>query len=317
MKVVMEPHEASARHIVFGAEEARERFLTPDAIGAVQYEAGSISAYRFTTGVLKLALEKGLNLQTTTPATKIRYRAEVSSNEGRWVIDTPRGGISTEQVVLATNGYSASLWPQVQGVIVPMRGQITAQRPGESMPSSGLGKTYSFIHGDGYDYMVPQPAGSRYPNDLVVGGGLRYAANEGLYEYGETDDTVHNKDISEYLTDSLVDFFGVNWGRDDLDGRIRKEWTGIMGYSPDGHPLVGEMPGQRGLYISAAFNGNGMTLCLLCAKALKDMMLGHDKRELDSWFPKPYRVSQDRLQMRYAGKPKLVQGEALEVRANT
>ena len=35
------------------------------------------------------------------------------------------------------------------------------------------------------------------------------------------------------------------------------EWTGIMGYTFDSQPIVGEDPDREGLWICAGFNGHG------------------------------------------------------------
>lgn len=36
-----------------------------------------------------------------------------------------------------------------------------------------------------------------------------------------------------------------------------KEWTGIMGFSRDGSPWVGNVPTMPGVWISAGFSGHG------------------------------------------------------------
>jgi glycine/D-amino acid oxidase-like deaminating enzyme len=35
------------------------------------------------------------------------------------------------------------------------------------------------------------------------------------------------------------------------------EWTGIMGYTKDRQPIIGQAPGQDGLWFCAGFNGHG------------------------------------------------------------
>ncbi|KAI9749839.1 MAG: hypothetical protein M4579_006716 [Chaenotheca gracillima] len=290
----------------YDAEQARTKFLTPAARGAVVYEAGSISAYAFVIGVLRKAMEMGLEIHEETPALGIRPL--VSAEGIGWLVETPRGKIGTESLILATNGYTPHLYPELRGFIVPMRGQVTAQRPGAGLPQSGLEMTYSFIYADGYDYMISRPAGSRFEGDIVIGGGLTKADDaNGLYEYGETDDEVLNPAVSTYLHQSLPAFFGANWGDDHPHGRVRKEWTGIMGYTPDGYPLVDHVPGSDGLYIAAAFQGHGMVLCFLCARALAQIVLAEDSvdlgdRPLDDWFPQAFRARMGRFDQEFQGK---------------
>jgi glycine/D-amino acid oxidase-like deaminating enzyme len=233
--------DSVARYTIWSKDEAREKFFVKgeECIGAVSYEAGSLSAYKFVIGVLKLCLKAGLELYTNTPSTSVDKEAD-----GLWKVETPKGVVKAEKVVLATNGYTGFLSEKFRKIIVPLRGQITAHRPGSKMPKEGLPTTYSFIYKNGYEYMIPRPQGSKFAGDIIMGGGLVTAKDEGIDEFGTTDDTSINKEISAYLTETTSRYFGENWGEDDREGRIRKEWTGIMGYSSDGFPFVGEVPGE-------------------------------------------------------------------------
>jgi glycine/D-amino acid oxidase-like deaminating enzyme len=290
-----------ARYKFWTKEEARDKFHCKgeEAVGAVSYEAGSLSAYKFVVGVLKLCLKSGLQLFTNTPATNIS-----KGEDGTWIVDTPCGVVRAKKVVLATNGYTSFLCPKFSKVIVPLRGQITAHRPGSNMPSSGLSTTYSFIYSNGYEYMIPRPPDSKFAGDIIIGGGLVKASNEGLNEFGNTDDTTLNSEISEYLWGSTERYFGDSWGEDSEKGRIRKEWTGVMGYSSDGFPFVGEVPGVEGLWIAASFQGHGMVLCFMCARALVQMMDAEkgEEEELGNWFPDVFRVTEQRMWKRFVGR---------------
>lgn len=297
----MKANEPASRYKLWTAEEASEKFLTHGAVGAISYAAGSLSAYKFVVGMLRLALENGLNLQTNTAVTSVT-RISLEGRKDRWSIQTPRGPICADQVVMATNGYTAHIWPKLQGVIVPLRGHVSAHRPGSEMPKAGLPTTYSFIYKEGYEYMIPRPPGSEFAGDIVIGGGLVKTSQEGLYEYGCTDDTSLDLETITYLRETTPQYFGKNWGRDSDEGRIRKEWSGIMGYSPDGFPLVGPLPDEDNLYISASFQGHGMVLCFLCAKALTEMMIDGDEKELDSWFPRAFRVTKARFGQKFKRK---------------
>jgi len=304
MKQQMGEEDEAARYEIFDKEYAAREFLAPgeDVVGAFKYAAGSINAFKFTRGVLNLCLDRGLNLQTFTPVESISK--SFLNNEGgpTWSCKTPRGEIRTLNLILATNAYTAHLLSQMQGKVVPLRGQVTAHRPGarlkEIYPKS-LPTTYSFIYADGYDYMIPRPHIPSVPvplaGDIIIGGGLGQLPNEGLSEYGETDDSVLNPENSKYLRDSTKRYFGENWGDDNEGERVRMEWTGIMGITGDGVPYVGAVPGMEGVWVSAGFNGHGMVLCLKCAEALTHMVFSDAQREFE-WFPESYRITNTRLE---------------------
>ena len=302
IKRMNEVLEGAERYNIISAEEAAKKYLTPGALGAFEYEAGSISAYRFVIGILKSALDKGLNLQTNTLVKSVERRFR--RKDGEWTVSTERGNMSAKNVVVATNGYTAKIIPVFQGIIVPLRGQITAQRPGTGLPSEGLPATYTFIYGEGYEYMITRPPGTKFEGDIIIGGGWATLQGGGAREFGLTDDSVLRPEISKYLHDITATYFGDNWGEDHPDGRVRKEWTGIMGTSADGLPYVGLMPGQDGLWVSVSFDGHGMALCLKCAEALTTMMVGNDEEvtALNGWFPEAFKVTQARLKMVFTGR---------------
>lgn len=154
------------KYEILSKEEIQREYLAVDALGGLRYDAGSINGYKFVVGVLELALKMGLNLQTNTPAEGIS-----GGLPQRHDVKTSRGVISTRHVILATNGYTSHLYTPLQGVIVPLRGQMSAQRPGPALPHGGcLPATYGFIYENGYEYMMTRPKASRFAGDICIGG---------------------------------------------------------------------------------------------------------------------------------------------------
>jgi glycine/D-amino acid oxidase-like deaminating enzyme len=297
MQETMGADDPAAKYETLSAEEAKLKYHTPDALGAFVYEGGSISSYRFTIEMLKHCLEKGVNLQTNTPVEAIKPADNFDPQAPTWLAQTSRGNVQTANLVIATNGYTAHLLPQMQGIIVPLRGQITAQRPGSKLP--GLDATYSFIYAHGYEYMITRPPGTPDAGTIIIGGGIRGLPNHGASEYGNTLDTHLNKDISTYLYDCTARCFGDDWGQDQKEGRIVKEWSGVMGTSADGLPYVGPMPEMPGVFMCASFNGHGMVMCLKSAQAIVDMIVDDGNVE---WFPKALVVSAQRFEKKFQGR---------------
>lgn len=292
------------------AKEAEEMYMAPGALGAVGYAAGSVSAYKLVTGILGLALEQGLNLQTETPATAV---LEAPAGQGGWAVQTPRGTVVAPHVVLATNAYTAHLEPAFQSIIVPLRGHCTAQRPGSGLPRPTLPTSYSYFYASGYEYMIPRPAGSSGEGDIIIGGGRTAALpDDGVDEFGETDDSTIIPVLRQYLSDCTARYFGADidakgekvglggyWGHDDAAGREKQAWTGIMGTSADGRPYVGAVPGKKGVWVSASFNGHGMVMCYKAAEGLADLIT---KGEAPEWFPTSWLMHEKRYESTFAGR---------------
>jgi glycine/D-amino acid oxidase-like deaminating enzyme len=83
------------------------------------------------------------------------------------------------------------------------------------------------------------------------------------------------------------------------------EWSGIMGFSSDDFPWVGQATRRiaggdsDGLWLCAGFTGHGMPVAARCAMATADMILG---REATIELPEEYRVSDERLDVATAIK---------------
>jgi glycine/D-amino acid oxidase-like deaminating enzyme len=120
--------------------------------------------------------------------------------------------------------------------------------------------------------------------------------NARIEESVSADDTFVAEHSVTHLQSALPQFFGKtdqsNWG-------LVGSWSGIMGFSSDGLPIVGRLPstltGREGdnEWIAAAFNGYGMANCLMSGEALALMMLGED---VSQWLPIAYGLSWKRLQ---------------------
>jgi len=338
LKTALPPEHPAAKYEILGREDVMREYLVVDQTvwgdrvqGGVRYPAGRINAYRFTLGVLRECLKRGLNLQTNSPVIKLEKLSVPSPNcassSTGWAIHTPRGVILTRRVVLATNGYTAAISgpPQslFQGRVVPVRGQITAQRPGSKLPFRGcLPTTYSFIYGpSGFEYMITRPcsvpehesgfdkpgsASCAGEGEIIIGGGLIRGSADGMTgasEIDTTDDGVLSPGITTYLYDTPARYFGPDhWGQDHCLGRVKAEWTGIMGFTADGFPYVGEVPDYQGLWVCAGFGGHGMVLCWMCARALGEMMEGRDGYQLKEWFPESFRLTKERLVREFNGR---------------
>ncbi|CZR54288.1 uncharacterized protein PAC_04171 [Phialocephala subalpina] len=274
------------KHRVWSAKETREELLVPAGVGAISFPAYALSPYKFICGLLGMCLKKGLNIQTNTPVVEVA-RAHASK---KWVVHTERGEIVAQKVILATNAYTAALYPPLVEAIIPTRGQVAAIRPGSSIINNpALKITMGLNSAESGDYMQSRAEQFSGAGDIIIGGGRRLGTPRG--ENGEQpvlDDATIHPDVSEYLTHAAAKYFGRdNWGE---DGKMLQEWTRIMGYTFDQCPLIGEAPGQEGLWVCAGFHGHGMATTFQSAEALVGLLMGREK-EVDKWMPENYRLS--------------------------
>ncbi|KFY42948.1 hypothetical protein V494_02150, partial [Pseudogymnoascus sp. VKM F-4513 (FW-928)] len=269
-------------HRVWSEKETREELMFPEAVGAISFQAYVLSPYKLVCALLEMSVQKGMNLQTNTPVRQISQDPESKV----WTVRSDRGEIKAEKVILATNAYTAALYPPLGDLLSPRRAQIAAVRPGSKIEGNpALRRTAAVYTNDGYPYFQSRSDDVSGAGDLIFGVG----SFGGLKGVEKTfDDSTINPAISDYLNNAGATVFGEeNWGE---KGESLQEWTGIIGSTADRHPFVGEAPGQEGLWICAGFNGHGMGLAFQSADALVGLVTGKEK-EVDGWLPKCYKLS--------------------------
>ncbi|KAF2757723.1 FAD dependent oxidoreductase-like protein [Pseudovirgaria hyperparasitica] len=301
IKVIKDPAELQANRIGEGCKGA-----------TLTQGAASLWPYKYVAFILESLVKAGaLNIQTNTPVTRIEAVSSSESSKSspfRRILHTPRGTIKAHTVILATNGYTSHILPSFADLIVPNRGEMSALLPPRGMQR--LANSYGFVGSNGQDpqhddYLVQRPFDNE-PNPaghLMFGGG-RDAGN--LPSVHEWDDSVIDEAAAAYLRRVLLD--GLILGGDTADLtelEATHQWTGIMGYSRDDAPWVGQVPDCAGLFMAAGYTGHGMPNATLCGKAVVEMALadmnGEDAEALrermvrDADLPVGYFITKDRM----------------------
>jgi glycine/D-amino acid oxidase-like deaminating enzyme len=57
------------------------------------------------------------------------------------------------------------------------------------------------------------------------------------------------------------------------DVEVTHRWSGTMGFSRDGLPIVGAVPGMPGALAAAGFTGHGFGFAWLAGRALAEMLV--------------------------------------------
>jgi glycine/D-amino acid oxidase-like deaminating enzyme len=88
---------------------------------------GDLNPLSYARGLVRAAIGAGARVHGGTPALRLASRGR------SWTLDTARGSVLADQVVLATNGYTDDLWPGLRRSVVPIFGAIaaTAELPEE------------------------------------------------------------------------------------------------------------------------------------------------------------------------------------------
>lgn len=170
---------------------------------------------------------------------------------------TGRGEVTAGAAILATNAWTAELAAAVP--VRPVRAQMLASAP---WPAPVAARP---VYAErGFQYW------RQLDDGRVLLGGFRNRAVEA--EVGT--DVEPTALIQDHL-DGGLRHLGVT-------AAVTHRWAGTMGFSPDGLPLVGAVPGQGRLHVCAGYTGHGLGLAVECARIAVDHLL--DQSPVPAWL---------------------------------
>jgi len=201
------------------------------------------------------------------PARLVRRLARRAADAGVEVREHTRvesvAETGAETVVVATDGYPSGLLGELEGLIVPTRGQVIATEPLEELhfeiPHYGR---------HGFDYWHQTPDGR------IVAGGFRDVSLDSEFT-AEEETTAPVQDALEAFVESLA-------GR---PLRVDHRWAGIFGLVLDFLPVVGRVPGVDGTWVAGGYSGHGNVLGFACGRLVARAILGERDARLDLFEP--------------------------------
>ena len=218
---------------------------------------GPLHSGRLVTGLAAAAARRGARFVEGCAVKSLRVE------HTGVMLDTTRGGVRSDLVVVATNAWANQLIPGVP--ILPVRGQVLATAP---LPPGVLRGAWSL--NDGSEY------GQQLPDGRLLLGGMRQTVPD--REVGRLDPEV-NDAIQARLESWLAATFPA------LDRPpVPWRWAGIMAWTPDRLPLIGPAcPGER-VWLAAGFNGHGLSLVPLAVEIVAGGLTGHRAPPLTPFF---------------------------------
>jgi glycine/D-amino acid oxidase-like deaminating enzyme len=258
------------------------------------YEAASLDPYKFILALLQRVLEMGkqVNLQTHTPATALHE----DSVNGGWIVETPRGSIKAKKIVHASNAYVSTLLPEYTKSIIPCRGICTHVAVPEGKSGATLTNLYVIRDTAGVlSYLIPLSGAE----GVIVGGSSRLFRPYPQQWYDNVDDSTLIEASSGFFDNFMQRTFN---GWENSNAYVKEAWTGVMGYSFDSLPHLGEVPGKSGQYIVAGFNGHGMPVIWLAAKGIAEMIATDRAYEDVKYLPWIGKTTADRIRTAQEGQ---------------
>lgn len=236
-----------------------ERVVT-DAYPAVlsDDEGGHLHPLNYTLGLARAAQRAGVKIHTYSAVTRVR-RGQPAC------VETARGSVQADQVILAGNAYHAGLVPELKGRLMRVANYMIATAPlseaqaAQVLPRNDALADINFV----LDY-YRLSAGRR----LIYGGQVSYDGREppGLQAR-----------MDARMTQLFPALAGV-----PIDYR----WGGDVGITRNRAPDFGRV--DSNFYYAQGYSGHGMAMAGLAGKLLAETVAGHSER-FDIFSAMPHR----------------------------
>lgn len=164
----------------------------------------------------------------------------VEPGDGYVTVRTRKFTFRAQKVMLCTNAYSMYVHPYFVGKVIPTRAQVLATAPLDKPALNTCG--YS-----DYGYMYYR---MDFDGRLLIGGGRKQNKPA---EHDTSDDRT-TPGVQGILDAYLRERFP------DVTAPVERRWAGIMGFTPDGLPLVGTLPDLPDVGFAVGFNGHGLAM---------------------------------------------------------
>ena len=241
--------------------ECAARAFAEDKIDIEYYSADPLGR-GFHAGI-EQPLDAGVQPYLLAKSVLAQSGAEVIANnevyriqqmrDDRVRVHTRKFVFDAAYVLLCTNAWSPQIDPWFIGKVLPTRAQCLVTEPLDHVPVPYCG--YS-----DYGYMYYR---STFDGRFLLGGGRQHFKQE---ENDTTEDRL-NPNVQGFLDDYMARWFP------DVTAPVAHRWSGIMGFSVDGLPLVGTLPDKPRVGFAVGFTGHGLAMGAASAERAVEKLL--------------------------------------------
>lgn len=164
---------------------------------------------------------------------------------------TEGGSVRARHVVVAADGALPALVPEYAERVRARRLHMVATEP---LPPTLEHLVYARW---GYEYLQQRPDGR------ILAGGFSDVDGDGSFTDSDSGSPAIWERVERYLREDL-----------GTEAVVSHRWAGVVGYSDDSLPYVGEVPGRPGLYVSGGYSGVGNVPGFMCGRDLADTIAG-------------------------------------------
>ena len=246
-------HEVDKLQNEYGYERIRfvDENEMADMLGMRTYFGGTLDTGAGHLHPLNLAL--GLGKACQKAGVRIYEQSPVSryNENGKITINTPKGDVIANQLILGCNGYLGNLEPRIAGKIMPINNFIAATEP--------LGPDRA--------RMINRDDVAVADSKFVINYFRMSADHRLLFGGGENYTPGFPKDISTFVRKYMLDIYPSL-----EDVKIDYAWGGALAITMNRMPHLGKL--GPNIFFAQGFSGHGVGMATLAGKVMADAIHG-------------------------------------------
>lgn len=269
-------------------DEVRRRSGSEAHLAGV-FEAccATVHPARLVRGLARVARESGVEIHEGTALRSL-------DGDGPVRLETTRGTIACERVVLATNAWAAAN-PALRRALIVVSSDVVATEPAPEL-LDGIGWEAGLAISDSRRMVNYY---QRREDGTVIfgkgGGAISFAGGVPAWLHGSSG---RRRQAEAHLRRLYPRLGAVP---------LRASWCGPIDYSVTGLPFVGALPGRERVFVGAGFSGNGVGPSYLAGKALAALLDGGEAEDFPRAMRRPPAAKFPPEPLRYLGG-RLVRG---------
>ena len=213
--------------------------------------SGGLNPAQYVAGLARAAEKAGASLHARAGVTRLQRMRK------RFLVETERGRLSAEKVLVGTSGYTGSVTKKLQKKVIPIGSFIIATEPlsedlvRELIPNGRM--IFDYKHYLNYFRL--------WDNRMIFGGRAAF--------FPETSSTVQRS--AEILRREMIQVYPQL-----QDVRVEYVWGGTLDFAFDMMTHTGEMDG---IHYSLGYAGHGVAMATYLGKTVAEAMLKGNIKE--------------------------------------
>ena len=257
-------YDALIREVEFMAKEFNHdvRVVPPnelrDEIGSNLYHgalvdevSGGLNPAQYVAGLAHAAKKAGAGLYAHARVSRLERRGS------RFVLETERGSLSAESVLVGTSGYTGNVIRKLQKKVIPIGSFIIATEKLSDELAHELSPKKRMI----FDYKHYLNYFRLWDNRMIFGGRAAF--------FPETENTIARS--AEILHREMIQVYPQL-----KDAKVEYVWGGTLDFAFDQMTHVGE---EDGVYYSLGYAGHGVAMGTYLGKTVAEAMINGNINE--------------------------------------